>query len=211
MKRLSVLAAALVVFAAEARAQDAVSDHVGMIGLGHFTDSAPFGIRYWSGPNLGLDGGVGFSTRNHQKLPGTEADVDESMFGFALEGGVLVVLSSEDSMILFLRPGIGFLSEEVLMYRDSDGDGDPDDADADGLADGLEKESASTFVMSALLGVEIFLTKLGFPNLSFSGGHGIELSSFNPAGSGKSTMTIRTVVDKVSVVQTTSLGFHVYF
>jgi hypothetical protein len=211
MKRVSVLATALAIFAADARAQDAVSDHVGMIGLGHFSENAPFGFRYWSGPNLGFDGGVGFTTRNRQTLPNTEAGVDESLFGLALEGGVLVVLHSEDNMILFLRPGVAFVSDQVLMYRDTDGDGDPDDADDDGVFDALDKERERTFVMSGLIAVELFLTKLGFPNLSFSGGHGVELTSVDPAGDGERRTTVQTVVDKVSVVQTTTLGFHVYF
>jgi hypothetical protein len=211
MKRVFVLAAALAIFAAGARAQDAVSDHVGMIGLGHFSDSAPFGFRYWSGPNLGFDGGLGFSTQNKQTLPNTESGVDESLFGFALEGGVLVVIHSEDSMILFLRPGVAFVSDQVLTYRDSDGDGDPDDADGDGVFDALDKESEKTFVVSALIGAELFLTKLGFPNLSFSGGHGLELTSVDPAGTGDRTTSVETVASDVSIVQNTTLGFHFYF
>lgn len=199
MKRFAAICAALLM-ATPAMAQDAVSDHTGMLGFGYFTSDAPIGIRYWSGPNMGFDIGVGFRMQNQNAIQ-EDGDMDTtSLLNFALEAGVLVPLASDDNMVLFVRPGLGFSSEQQIIP----------DADAANPGDQV-KESATTFSLSAMIGAEVFLTKFGWPNVSLAGGHGLVFQSASPAGDGDSVTTIASAIADLSVVSSGNLGFHFYF
>ena len=71
--------------------------------------------------------------------------------------------------------------------------------------------SSDTFELSAMLGLELFLSRLGFDNLSLGAGHGLALTHRNPAGSGDDTTTFETRLAEVDVVRSSILGFHYYF
>lgn len=201
MKRFAAALVAAVIVAAPATAQDAVSDHVGMIGFGYFTADAPVGVRYWMSPTLGFDVGIGFKMENQQFIDDdgdpTTPDTDESTLDFAFEAGVLVPLASDENMILFVRPGIGFASEDMVV--------------TDGTTGEESFEGETTFSISGMIGVELFMTKLGFPNLSLAGGHGVKFETVSPAGDGDSMTTISSALAEVDLVSSSSLGFHFYF
>jgi hypothetical protein len=186
---------------ATADAQDAVSDHIGMLGFGYFTSDAPVGVRYWSSESLGFEGGIGFRSTNNNPFQENGSNDTTSLLNFAIEAGLLLVLNSDSNMILFVRPGFGFSSQQQIIA----------DMSTDAAPGDQVKESATTFSVSGMIGVELFLTKLGFPNLSFGGGHGLVFSSASPAGDGDSTTTISTALANVNVLSDTNVGFHFYF
>ena len=199
MKRIAAILAAAVMFAAPATAQDAVSDHVGMLGFGYYNPNAPVGLRYWTSPSFGFDVGLGFKSENQVAIFDDASDPTKmnttSLADFAFEVAVLLPLASEENMVVYVRPGIMYMSEAQII----------------GAAGSQKKESATTFAIPLRLGAEFFLTKFGFPNLSLAGDHGLDFYFMSPAGDGDSVTQIMTVTSGASVVSTSNLGFHFYF
>ncbi len=200
MKHLACLLIGVLFATPPALGQDAVSDHVGTFGFGFFTSDAPVGIRYWASPSFGLDIGVGFKVLSNQVIDEDGEDVTPptktSLYDFAVEAGIVFPMASEENMILFFRPGLGLMTEARIV------------------TDEFTREQArkydNTFRLNAMIGAELFLGRLGFPNLSFEGGYGVELTSFSPAEGGDSTTYISTGYREVNLVRNATLGFHIY-
>lgn len=158
---------------------------VGKIGVGFFTTSAPIGIRRWASESWGYDLGLGFSLE-------TETQPETAWSG-NIEAGVLYSLAQLENIIVFIRGGVGV-----------------------GLEDNGELNRDVDFLvnLNAVLGGEFFLTALGFPNLSFTGGIGAQLNIVKPDG-GDTSVQIGTVSHGVDIVASTGLtgvlGFHIYF
>lgn len=202
MKRRVLAVIAATFFSTPVLAQDAISDHLGMLGLGYFTSDAPIGFRYWTSSSLGFDGGIGFRSETDQPLQENGSGTSTTLVGFGVEGGLLFVLNSEDNMILFFRPGIGFTSRQEIVPDTSEG-ADPGDE---------VKRSRKRFTLSAMIGAELFLSRLGFPNLSLGGGTGVSFVNETPPEQGAASRTeIATILAEVNVVAATNLGFHFYF
>ncbi len=207
MKRVILVIVALALPAMPASAQDAVSDHVGTIGFGYFSSEAPVGIRYWASPSFGLDLGFGFDMQNQVPIDTdgnhlTDPGATTTLVDVAVEAGLVLPMASEENMILFFRPGIRFKSEGEVAPPIPPGE--------EYATEPQSKESASSFALGAMIGAELFLGRLGLPNVSFSGGVGIEMMSQTPAGGGDSVTTIATSASQVSIVNNASLGFHIY-
>lgn len=201
-KRLALTLAIMCAVAAPARAQDAISDHIGLFGLGFFTSEAPLGIRYWSGPSTGFDLGVGFDSSTKNPIVENGEASTTSLVSYAVEVGYLKVIRSDSNMISFLRPGVKVAREQMIV---------PDTSTARGTSGDETKDTETRLSVSLMLGVELFMTKFGFGNLSFGGGVGAALTSVSPAGGGDSRVTIGTALADVSVVENANLGFHFYF
>lgn len=204
IKRLVAVCALAGTLTAPATAQDAVSDHIGLLGVGYFTSEAPIGLRYWTGPTTGFDLGFGFtsSTKNPIIENGTASTT--SLVSYAFELGYLKVLSSDSNMLTFLRPGVLYAGEQMIVPA-------PVAVPARGTAQDQVKETETRLSVSLMLGAELFMGKFGFPNLSFGGGVGAAFTSTSPAGDGESRAVISTVLADVSVVENAVLGFHFYF
>lgn len=158
---------------------------VGKIGVGYFTTSAPVGIRRWASESWGYDLGIGFGLE-------TETQPDTAWSG-NIEAGVLYSLAQLENIIVFVRGGVG------VGLRDTGAAG----RDMDFMVN-----------LNAILGGEFFLTALGFPNLSFTGGVGAQLGIIKPDG-GDTQVQVGTISHGVDIVSSTALtgvlGFHIYF
>ena len=158
---------------------------VGKIGVGFFTTSAPIGIRRWASESWGYDLGLGFSLE-------TETQPETAWSG-NIEAGVLYSLAQLENIIVFIRGGVGV-----------------------GLEDNGELNRDVDFMvnLNTVLGGEFFLTALGFPKLSFTGGLVAQLNIVKPDG-GDTSVQIGTVSHGVDIVASTGLtgvlGFHIYF
>jgi hypothetical protein len=202
IKHLAITIAAACALGAPANAQDAISDHIGLIGLGFFTSEAPLGVRYWSGPNAGIDLGIGFESSTKNPIVEDGEASTTSLVRYAFEVGYLRVIGSDSNMITFLRPGVTVAREQQIV---------PDPSAARGAPGDQTKDTETRLSISLMLGVELFMSKFGFANLSFGGGVGAAFTSVSPAGGGDSRATIGTALADVSVVENASLGFHFYF
>jgi hypothetical protein len=189
------LVAVAMVWAATANAQDAISDHIGMLGLGYFNADAPIGVRLWMGPTFGVEAGTGFETDAGVAISRPGGTDTVNLHHFAIEGALLLPLRSESNTIFFFRPGFGFFRRQEVF----------------GAAGDQRRTSTSTFQLSGMLGLELFLSKLGFDNLSLGAGVGVALTHTDPPGSGGSSTSFGTVLAEVDVMRSSSLGFHYYF
>ena len=133
----------------------------GMIGVGYFRTQAPIGIRYWVNEQIGIDIGLGLSSREYTY--GTPVK-SETKMSFALDAGVPFVLVSADQASFFIRPGVLFESEPNA--------GSPDD-------------NATTIGISGSLGVEYFLSS----RFSLEAAHGLIFTSYDPGIKGSDSST----------------------
>jgi len=176
------------------RAASALASHAGQFGFGYFTTDAPIGVRYWTARGLGLEAGIGFQARTEVPLE-EEAEETTSLAAVHVEAGVLFPMAVGAQSVLFFRPGVGVSRAQEVI-------GDPGDR---------ERATGTTFAVSALLGVELFLGELGFPDLSFGGGHGLVMESHTPAAGGPTEVSIGTTIADISVVHSGTIGFRLYF
>jgi hypothetical protein len=152
---------------------------VGKVGIGYFTTSAPIGVRMWLTEKIGFDAGLGFS------IDSTPEDV---AWGTSIEGGILYALATTQNLIVFARGGLGVgLGQSGVP-----------DADVN-----------YNIVLNGLLGGEFFMTALGFPNLSFTAGIGLQMD-FTDGPDGDFGIRIATASAPVNLVASAVLGFHIY-
>ena len=81
-------------------------DMTGKWGLGYFNNDAPVGARFWTGPKLGIDVGVGFESMDLG---------DESATNFYIEAGLPYVVFPSERANFFVRPGVLFASFDELV------------------------------------------------------------------------------------------------
>ncbi len=189
--------AALVVVSPVA-AQDAISDHLAMLGFGYHSSEAPIGLRFWTGPGLGFEAGVGFRTENEVPMVGPGGMTrTTSLASVAVEGALLLPLRSDENMIIYFRPGLLYTADQMVVDVGPDIEQD--------------KDTETSVSLGASMGVELFFGRMGFENLSLSAGIGLQFTSTSPAGGGDSKAVIETTIDRLSFVESTDLGFHFYF
>ncbi len=80
-------------------------DMTGKWGLGYFSSDAPVGARFWTGPKLGIDVGVGFESMDLG---------DETASNFYIEAGLPYVVFPSERANFFVRPGVLFASFDEL-------------------------------------------------------------------------------------------------
>ena len=185
MKRLffvSICSLSLLLGAAAAHAQ---ANHASG-GIGFHSSGAPLGVRWWlAGQKVGLDAGLGFSSRPSAISP------DDKETGFAFDVGVPFVMKSWEGVHLLFRPGLVYTSQQIGF-------------DSDGATPGIQfdTQTETTLGISAELEAEVFLRD----NFSVSASSGVLFSSFNPAGPGDSITNLTTIGNNF-----TEVGFHLYF
>lgn len=208
MKRtMRILGVALLVlaFAGAAMAENANQRVVGKKGIGPATNEsglggapAVIGMRYWMSDAMAVDVGVGVSVDTKNPNPG-DATKSEALTDFAFDVGLPFVLHGEENMIVYFRPGVSFVGVNTF-------DAVPTPVAA------ADKIYDLVFAPNIGLGGEFFLGQLGWPNLSFSGQVGLSLLINKPGAEGADTkVDFATTQNDVSVVNTGSLGFHIYF
>jgi hypothetical protein len=189
----------LLAFAGAALAENANQRVVGKKGVGYFSSEAPVGVRYWMSDAMAIDFGVGLDVDTKVDNPASPTTLeDETFFDWAFDVGLPFVLHSEENTIVYFRPGVTVAGTQVF-------DGAPTAAANDKVYD-------IGFTGGLGLGGEFFLGQLGWPNLSFSGQVGLAVEVVSPGTEGAdSQVNFSTTRDDVSVVNTGTLGFHIYF
>ncbi len=149
-----------------------------------------WGVGYWSGAAP-----IGIRRWMNDKMGydlgvgltvGKKPNVDMD-WSTNLEAAILYSLARFDNMVVFARGGI-------LLGLDDPGAG-----------------GVNLLVQpSGHVGGEFFLTALGFPNLSFTGGVGVAIPINKPDG-GKTSFALKTGSEAVNIVATGNVGFHIYF
>ncbi|QQR90070.1 MAG: hypothetical protein IPJ88_18310 [Myxococcales bacterium] len=159
---------------------------VGRLGVGYFTTSAPVGIRRWASDKWGYDLGIGLGVQSKN------SSHPETAWNANLEVGVLYALTHLENIIVFVRGGVG-------AGLDDNG--------------GTNEDASFNMNLNATLGGEFFLTALGFPNLSLSGGIGASLGITKP-DVGDTEVGFSTGSYGVNIVSSAAvagmLGFHIY-
>lgn len=189
-------------FASYAAAENANQRLVGKKGIGYYSSAAPLGVRYWMSDAMAVDVGVGVDLTTKADNGATTVTEDEMLFDWAFDVGLPFVLHGEENMIVYARPGLTFVGTNVFDASATPGTGGAitDKVYDIAIAGGLS------------LGGEFFLGQFGWPNLSFSGQVGIDFTFVSPGAEGaESTFNFGSTFDDVSVVDTGSLGFHIYF
>lgn len=198
---IKILAVALVVagIAGTAAAQTANQRLQGMTGIGYFNSfsDAPaiVGVRHWMNEGMAVDFGVGVGYENNQvDTGGTETT---SLFDFAFDVGLPIAFHGEENMIVYFRPGVTV--------------GGIQGFDASTVEVG-DKGYDIAFRGEVAVGGEFFLGQLGWPNLSFSGQIGLGVDVITPKEDGAETnVSFNTEIRDVSITESGSLGFHIYF
>ena len=199
--RLLGVALLVIAFAGSALAENANQRVVGKKGIGYFSSDAPLGVRYWTSDAMAIDFGIGMGLDTKIPNPGTATD--ETLLDFGFDVGLPWVLHGEDNMIVYFRPGLTVKGNQAF---------DAVPAPVGGVQEPADKVYDMTYTPNLGLGGEFFLGQLGWPNLSFSGQVGIGLQFTSPGASGaESSLNFATTHHDVSVVDTGTLGFHIYF
>jgi len=195
MRFAIALTVAATIVATAAKAQDAISDHIGMFGIGYFHRDAPIGARLWMSPTFGVEAGIGFGIDADVPISRESGTGTVNLDRWAVEGALLFPLRSEPHLIFYARPGVGFFRSEEII----------------GGSGEQRTRSLSRIEVSGLLALELFFSKLGFDNLSLGAGHGVAITHTDPSGSGGSSTSFGTRLAELDLVQSSSVGFHYYF
>jgi hypothetical protein len=196
--RVLGIAITMLLLASAALAENANQRVVGKKGVGYFSGVAPVGMRYWMNDGMAIDVGVGMGLDTKIPVPASPTNETTSFFDFAFDVGLPWVLHGEENMIVYFRPGVTVAGEQQFDT---------------GTAMVLDDKAYETTIAAQLgLGGEFFLGQLGWPNLSFSGDVGVGVEIVNPAVDGVDTdVNFATFKNDVNVVNTGSIGFHIYF
>lgn len=176
-------------------------DVVGKFGVGYTSTNAPLGIRMWFSEMLGFDAGFGIVFNGEERVPN---DVDtQTTVDWAIDAGFLIALVKGENSILFARIGLN-LDRRYAMGTDNT------------QAGGNETDSSViTFSIGGLMGMELFMSALGFPELSLQGAVGLGfVHASGPEvvpGQDPSDWSLGSLTTGVSLVGTAQLGFHYYF
>ncbi len=110
----------------------------------------------------------------------------ETSWNFNVEGALLYAIGVWQNMVLYGRGGLGF-----------------------GLDDVGPGGASFNMFLSGMIAGEFFMTALGFPNLSFTGGIGAQFGVVAPDG-GDLGVAFNTFQSNVSLITNAILGFRIY-
>jgi hypothetical protein len=162
-------------------------DMTGMMGLGFNLTDAPIGIRYWFSPQMGLDVGIGYESKDLG---------NENASNFFVEAGLPYVVYGTDHANLYLRVGAGL---GILDDRTVPGSLNIDDTRTQldvTIGPGVEVFWGDHFSLQASHGIGFTYTQL--PS---------QYKDFPATGQGEDTLLdFATFGNSV-----TELGFHFYF
>jgi hypothetical protein len=199
VKFLTVVAL-MVTVTGSAFAQTANQRLEGTTGVGYFNSVAPVGVRHWVNDGMAVDVGVGVDFRNNQGVftDSNGAQATTSLFDYAFDVGLPIVMHGEENMIVYFRPGVTLSGVQAVLDATTPG------ADSKGYDTNIRGEVA--------LGGEFFLGQFGWPNLSLSGqvGVGVDFMQSRVDGS-DSTVQFSTSTTGVDITRSGNMGFRLYF
>ena len=194
VKFLTVVAL-MVAVSSSAFAQTANQRLEGSTGVGYFNSVAPVGVRHWVNDGMAVDVGVGVDYKNNQVAPSAATT---SLFDYAFDLGVPVVMHGEENMIVYFRPGVTLSGVQGFTGTNAT------DQDAKGYDTTVRGEVA--------LGGEFFLGQFGWPNLSLSGQVGVGVDWMKPRADGvDSSVQFSTSTTGVDITKSGNMGFRLYF
>lgn len=171
-------------------------DHSKDWAIGYFDANAPIGFRYVFSPKAAVDFGVGFATAkvfDYASASGGE----KTKFQFHGEVGIPITIVQKDRINFFFRPG--FLMKMIPYYYAATSTATP------------ESKTAMDYNLSALLGVEWFVTD----DFSLSVGHGLQMQSSKGVSLGDyvegSEPESSTTFNGLQALDITKIGFRYYF
>jgi len=183
--------------ASASSAQTANQRMEGMKGIGFFNAAAPLGIRYWMNDGMAVDFGVGLDVDTKVANPG-DPTTDDTLFGFAVDIGLPIVMSGQENMIVYFRPGATLRGTNVFENT--------------GVAGAQQTVTDIAVDVGLAIGGEFFLTQFGWDNLSFSGQVGVNLEILSPGADNSETdVNFTTTNSNVSVFNSGQVGFRIYF
>ena len=183
-----------------ASAQEGANASVGKIGLGYTYSNAPVGIRMWFSQDFGFDAGLGFVLNGEEPdIESDDGDDTTITTDWAIDAGFLASLYRGQNSIFFGRIGLN-LDRRYAQGRENDND--------------PVHSSVETYSLNGMLGIELFMTALGFPELSLQGAVGLGFQYVSPAeqvGDEDGDWSFGSMATSLSLVQSAQLGFHYYF
>lgn len=210
MKKLArlLIAATCVLAIGQVWAQGTVSsptirgtdEVVGKIGLGYTSQNAPIGVRMWFAPNMGFDANLGLVINGEEFNPEDPADPQVTA-DFALDAAFLYAFVQSDNSFLYARASFNY-----------------DRRWAQGEADNGDNinSSVNAFTLGGWVGMEFFLTGLGFPELGLQAavGLGVRIVSGpenqDPVDDAFD-WSLGSLSTGLNLVGSATLGFHYYF
>lgn len=200
MKRLTILAAAMLTLATAAHAQGTMgglgfrSLSVGVASQLNntnidFSATPAIGIRQWLSEKVAVDLAVGFTSLSAEGGTPT-VDLDEGT-GFALDAGIPFALKKWDRVTFMVRPGFTYGSAEVK--------------------DKLDLTPPNEFTTTALsVSGELEVEWMLADRLSISAAHGIAYRSIKLEDNDTPADETKVTGFETTGDNFTSLGFHVY-
>jgi len=198
--KILAVAALMVAVTSSAFAQTANQRLEGMTGVGYFNSVAPVGVRHWVNDGMAVDVGVGVNFQNNQSYVDQSSVVQTtSLFDYAIDVGVPVVMHGEENMIVYFRPGVTLAGVQGFV--------------ADNTVPGTGDKGYDTTVRGEVsLGGEFFLSQFGWPNLSLSGQVGVGVDWMKPRQDGAdSSVQFSTSTTGVDITKSGNMGFRLYF
>ena len=154
------------------------------VAVGFHNTEAPLGVRWWLGSQkAGFDLGFGF----HSDDATSSGFPNDKLTGWAVDGGIPIVLKSWPRVHVLFRPGVLYASQQVE---------DPSTPLV------FDTENQKDFFITGELEGEGFILE----NFSVSASTGFAYESFDP-GFGASKETFFTTLGH----NFTEVGFHLYF
>ena len=176
------------------------ADNVGKIGVGYTTSNAPLGVRYWLDQELGFDASLGFVINgNEPDVETDDPDDDTDTADYAVDLGGMLALARGKNSVFYGRLGLN-LDRRYAVGQDNDGD--------------LRHDSRLAIGVGLWAGIEIFMTELGFPELSFQGAVGLAYESVSGPTQGDDNnedWSFGSLTTGISLVSAANIGFHYYF
>lgn len=154
--------------------------------LGRTVSAPAIGIRYWFGPDLGLDVAIGFWTyggTDKAKDPnGTRESELESRTAFLLHGGLPIVLGGGRHVSVQLTPevNLGFAGGKWKP------------AATGGYLPPSVDESGFLLQVGSRIGAEVFFGFVGMPELSLDASLGLHLQTRSATASAGNTEVARS-------------------
>ena len=184
---------------AQTGGQAAIDRVVGTFGVGYLSAATPIGVRHWLDNSLGLDIGLNIDMHKEEDVKAGETT---SVTDTAIDLGGLYLLNSTESTIVFARGGLAFIRSPEKGSTKSNK---------------AIWSSNTNMIISAMLGAELFLDFLHFPNISFSGGVGYAINYTSlPEVAGKSESELSFKPYRINFLDIFSnaaanFSFHIYF
>lgn len=201
--KIFAVAALMVAVTGSAFAQTANQRLEGTTGVGYFNSVAPVGVRHWVNDGMAIDVGIGVNFRNNE---GTYTDSNlaqatTSLFDYAFDIGLPIVMHGEENMIVYFRPGVTLSGVQAVL--------DPGSP----VVAGSDSKGYDTNVRGEIaLGGEFFLGQFGWPNLSLSGQVGVGVDWMNSRVDGvDSSIQFSTSTTGVDITRSGNMGFRLYF